>query len=86
MLILIRKVLKVLQPNTNAGNAYEVSIYNREVRAAVKDNESHIFFGDHWADLQFQDVNARTENEARELISMRYPPELGFVVEDLTMI
>ena len=52
----------------------------------MKVNESHILFGDHWADLQFQDVNAQSETEARKLISMRYPPELGFVVEELNIL
>ena len=76
----------MLQPKTNGRNAYAVSIYNRDVRAAVKDNQSHILFGDHWADIQFQDVNAPSEIEARKLISMRYPPELGFVVEELNIL
>ena len=76
----------MLQPVTKGRNAYEVSIYNREVRAAVKGNESHQFFGDKWADLQFQDVHAESENEARKLISMRYPPEQGFVVQDLNIL
>ena len=76
----------MLQPTTNGRNAYEVRIYNREVRAAVKVNESHFLFGDHWADLQFQDVYAQSETEARKLISMRYPPEQGFVVEELNIL
>ena len=76
----------MLQSSTNGRNAYEVRIYDREVRAAVKVNGSHNLFGDHWADLQFQDVNAQSETEARKLISMRYPPELGFVVEELNIL
>ena len=68
------------------GNAYEVSIYNRDVRAAVKGNESHIFYGDQWADVQYQGVYAESEQEARKLISMRYPPDQGFVVQDLHVL
>ena len=71
---------------TDGRNAYEVSIYNRDVRAAVKDNKSHILFGDHWADIQFQDVQAQSETEARKLISQRYPPDQGFVIEELTTL
>ena len=76
----------MLQPSKNGTNTYEVSIYNRDVRAAVKGNESHIFYGDQWADLQFQDVYADNELEARKLISLRYPPEQGFVVQDLHVL
>ena len=76
----------MLQPIKTGRNTYEVSIYNRDVRAAVKGNESHIFYGDQWADLQFQDIYADSELEARKLISLRYPPEQGFVVQDLHIL
>ena len=76
----------MLQPITNGSNAYEVSIYNRDVRAAVKDNESHVLYGDQWADLQFQDVHAESEKEALKLILRRYPPENGFVIQDLNLL
>ena len=76
----------MLQPITNGRNAYEVRVYNRDVRAAVKDNESHFLFGDHWADSQGQGVSARSEKEAWDLISRLYPPEQGFVVQHLTIL
>ena len=76
----------MLRPLTDGRNAYEVSIYNRDVRAAVKGNQSHILFGDHWADIQFQDVQAQSETEARKLVSRRYPPDQGFVIEELTAL
>ena len=63
----------MLRPLTDGRNAYEVSIYNRDVRAAVKGNQSHILFGDHSADIQFQDVQAQSETEVRKLMSRRYP-------------
>ena len=41
----------------NFGNTvYEVAIYNKDVRALVKENQSHSFYEDHWADEQHQDV------------------------------
>ena len=58
----------MLRSLTDSRNAYEVSIYNRVVRVAVKSNQSHILFGDHWGDLQIQDVQAQRETEARKLI------------------
>ena len=76
----------MLRPLTDGRNAYEVSIYNRDVRAAVKGNQSHILFGDHWADIQFQDVQAQSETEARKLMSRRNPPEQGLVIEELTAL
>ena len=65
---------------------FEVFLYNREVRAAVKDNRSHDLFGDHWADVQVQDVMAESEDQAKRLISNRYPPEQGFVVQRLSVV
>ena len=74
----------MLQYNTHDMQVFEVAIYNREVRAAVKANESHSVYGDHWADVQLHDVAAHDEAEARQLIAERYPPDEGFVVEELT--
>lgn len=71
----------MLRQPTEGHHVYEVAIYNHEVRSLVKQNESHRFFDDHWADLQLHDVLARDESEARELISRRFPPDDGFVVE-----
>lgn len=62
---------------------YEVSVYNKEVRALVKRNQQHCYFDDHWADVQVRDVVARDESEARTLISERFPTEDGFVVKDV---
>jgi len=71
----------MLQNNYDDKTSYEVSLYNRDVRALVKDNESHTYYGDHWADTQVQDVLARDETEALQLITERYPPEQGFIVQ-----
>ncbi len=62
---------------------YEVAIYNKDVRAMVKENQSHCYFDDHWADVQFHDIIAIDEQEARALIAQRFPPDDGFVVEDV---
>ncbi len=70
-------------PNTGH-KMFEVAIYNKKVRALVKENKSHSFFDDYWADLQVRDVVARNETEARRLIAERFRPEDGFVVKDVT--
>ncbi len=71
----------MLQHSSSGRKAFEVTLYNRDVRSAVKDNKSHLIYGDHWADNQIQDVEAANETEALSTILKRYPPEEGFVVE-----
>lgn len=73
----------MLQYNTHDLRVFEVAIYNRDVRAAVKENRSHSLYGDHWADVQLHDVTAHNESEAREMIADRFPPAEGFVVEEM---
>jgi hypothetical protein len=73
----------MLQMPNDGRSAFEVAIYNKEVRAMVKENLSHSYFDDYWADVQVRDVVARDEDEARYLISERFPPEDGFVIQEL---
>lgn len=72
------------QALSTVGRPFTFSIYNSKVRAAVKENQSHVVLGDHWADSQVHEVVARNESEALDMIAERYPPEDGFVVETLT--
>ncbi len=74
----------MLQAPTKGQYVYEVSIYNKEVRSLVKQNQSHIFFDDQWADKHVHDVVARDEDHARLLIVARFPPDDGFVIEGVT--
>ena len=74
----------MLQHKTDGYQSFQVTLYNREVRAAVKENQSHALLGDHWADAQIQDVRAHDESEARLLVAKRFPPDMGFVVEELS--
>ena len=64
----------------NGDQVFEVSIYNKEVRSLVKENQSHDFFDDHWADEQVRDVLAETADEARQLVGQRFPSDEGFVI------
>ena len=72
----------MLNPSLN--QVYLVTFYNKVVRALVKDNLSHSFYEDHWADIHTQDVDAGSENEARTKLAKRFPPEDGFVIESVT--
>jgi len=73
----------MLQQPKNGHQLFEVAIYNKEVRALVKENRSHCFFDDHWADTQLRDVIAIDEDEARDLIAERFPPDDGFVIQEV---
>lgn len=70
-------------PN-NAERFYAVCIYNKEVRSLVKENQSHAFFDDHWADEQVREVLADSADAARHLASVRFPPDDGFVITSVT--
>ena len=72
--------------NPSVTHTYLVTFYNKTVRALVKQNQSHNHFEDHWADLHTQDVSAKDEREARDKISRRFPPEDGFVIEDVESV
>jgi hypothetical protein len=73
----------MLQLPVNGQHVYEVSIYNRQVRAMLKENLHHHFFDDQWADIHIRNVTARNENEAKNVISERFPCEEGFVIEQV---
>ncbi|MCP5374461.1 MAG: hypothetical protein H6907_22220 [Hyphomicrobiales bacterium] len=60
---------------------FEVSLFNKDVRALVKENRSHTFYEDRWADTQVHDISAEDEREARRLMAERFSPEEGFVIE-----
>lgn len=70
-------------PN-NGYKIYQVELYNEDVRMMTKLRQRHCFFDRSWANLQVRDVVARNEQEAWSLISERFPPEDGFVIESIT--
>lgn len=76
--------LKMLPRTIADHRVFEVSLYNEEVRSRVRENGSHHYFDDHWADVRVRDVVARNEQEARRLIAERFPPEDGFVIIGVT--
>jgi hypothetical protein len=62
---------------------YEGKIYNQKVRDLVVSKRHHAFFDDRWAEIQRRDVVARDEKEAISLLAQRFPPEDGFVINDV---
>ncbi|MBC8338302.1 MAG: hypothetical protein ISR51_05915 [Rhodospirillales bacterium] len=73
----------MLQLPMNGQHVFEVSIYNRDVRSLVKENQSHAIFDDQWADNRIHDVIALDEDDARRLTAEQYPPDAGFVINDV---
>jgi len=73
----------MLQKPYEGQHLFEISIYNKEVRAMVKENRSHYCFDDQWADPQVRDIVAHNEKEARTLIAEHFPPDDGFVIESV---
>jgi len=70
----------MLQVPTAGTQIFEVTIYNKEVRSLVKENQSHLFYDDQWADVRVHDVLAENEDQARALIAEHFPPDDGFVI------
>lgn len=64
---------------------YLVTVYNKAVRALLKENRSHAFFSDLWADAHTQNVSAPSEADAHREAARRYPPEQGFVIERIVL-
>ena len=72
--------------NPVMSHVYLVTVYNKVVRAMVKDNRSHSFYSDLWADTHTQDVSAANEEEARRKMVERFPEEDGFVIESVKLV
>ena len=67
-------------------NIYRISIYNREVRSALKSNVDHYLYSDRWALAQGQDLSAISKDDDLKQIEKRYPKLSGFVVESLKQV
>ncbi|MGC2856474.1 hypothetical protein ACM64Y_13455 [Novispirillum sp. DQ9] len=59
---------------------YAVHIYNRDVRARVKENRPHHILSERWAEEQTHEVVAHDEREARAMAERRFPSTQGFVI------
>lgn len=63
--------------------AFEITLYNAEVRAALKDNRDHPVFNERWAECQHIVVQADNEIALAAKLKQLYPAEGGFVIEDI---
>jgi len=64
---------------------YEAAVYNKDVRACVKQGDSHELYEDSWADNSYVEINAPDEETARARISQKYPSSRGFVIDHITL-
>ncbi len=62
---------------------FEVTIYNARVRQKVEDGEHHPRYKDDWADFRYVEFRAETEKQVRAMAEDRYPPDDGFVIENI---
>ncbi len=66
--------------------AFEVKLYNRQVREQLRKNRGHEACDDSWADLTSRVVRARSAAEARQRAQVEYPPEQGFVISSVAAV
>ncbi|MAV87051.1 MAG: hypothetical protein CMM67_02270 [Rhodospirillaceae bacterium] len=63
---------------------FEVKLYNKHVRALLKENKSHDFYSDYWGNVRNQAILALDEAAALNIIDIKYPQSKGFVVQDFS--
>ena len=61
---------------------YEVAVYNKAVRDAMKEGERHPFLKDEWADIHWIEAGL-TPAAARQKVEVRFPSARGFVITDI---
>ena len=60
---------------------YEVRLYNQEVRRLLDEGERNdTGFADSWAEAYYEEVEASSPSEAKEMVSRNYPASKGFVI------
>ncbi|SDE46976.1 hypothetical protein [Kordiimonas lacus] len=63
--------------------AFDVSVFNGEVRACMKNNEDHPIFSSRWADTQHVVMIVMDEIELAARIRTLFPTAQGFVIENI---
>jgi hypothetical protein len=65
---------------------YEVAVYNEDVRQMIKQGDKHEFLSDDWANINYLEIRADSEQQARSKASSKYPPNQGYVIESITPV
>ncbi|MBF0355893.1 MAG: hypothetical protein HQL43_11720 [Alphaproteobacteria bacterium] len=66
--------------------AFEIAVYNAEVRRLVYEGEHHRQYPDSWADTHYIEIEAEDETGAAAKIERKYPSDRGFVIEKVQPI
>jgi len=59
---------------------YEVSVYNKDVRAEVQEGRHHEVLESSWADVHLIEIKADTEAEALASCRRKHPERMGFIM------
>jgi len=62
---------------------YEVGIYNQKVRDYMDVGEKHPRLDDKWAEINYFDVDASSEDAARRKMIGKYPAPSGYVISSV---
>jgi len=65
---------------------FEVVIFNKDVREKVEAGEHHRRFADKWADFQYIEIGAESEEQARAQVEVMYPSSQGFKIDNIQEI
>ena len=63
---------------------FEIAVYNQTVREKLKSGERHRELKDDWADIHYVEIEAEDIAAARRKAAGKFPPDRGFVIEDVT--
>ncbi|MEH6526561.1 MAG: hypothetical protein V7723_10860 [Sneathiella sp.] len=62
-------------------SAFIFSVYNANVREAVKDNQEHPHISERWASPCMFEVEADSATAAEDCVKKKYPTAEGFVTK-----
>jgi hypothetical protein len=63
---------------------FEVGIFNQQVVEAMRTGGRHRSLKDSWGEKNYFTVDAKDATEARRKMEIKYPPDLGFVIDSIT--
>jgi hypothetical protein len=52
----------------------------------IKQGDKHEFLSDDWANINYLEIRADSEQQARSKASSKYPPNQGYVIESITHV
>ena len=62
---------------------YQVGIYNKHIRARVRNGDPVEENMESWEDINYFDITANSESQARHLMKSQYKESQGFIIESV---